>query len=297
MQTIRLKLPARLTQQETTLFESLVESQAFTALREENRETGDWMLEWLCDHAPAVPDLLARLSVQAEIHEIDLGESIKFDIEDVPEDRDWLAYSYKQFPPFDVGPFFVYGSHFKGEASDALIGLQIDAATAFGSGEHGTTKGCLLAMESLHEQGVCPWNILDMGTGSGILAIAAWKLWKTPVLAVDNDEEAVRVADNHKALNQISDELQCVHGDGFDAALVKKKKPFELIIANILAGPLKEMAEDLKAVCDDNGYVILSGILEEQSQDVIDTYEAQGLTLKDHIKRDGWSTLILHNAG
>lgn len=218
---------------------------------------------------------------------------------DTIADTDWLAASYKQFPAFSVGPFFIYGSHHDGDVPDNSIALEIEAATAFGSGEHGTTKGCLLALLDLKEAGVCPWNILDMGTGSGILGIAAWKLWKTPVLAVDNDEEAVRVACRHRDVNDVPSgkaDMICKAGDGFATAAVQEKKPFDLVIANILAVTLKEMVFDLKAVSDANGFVILSGILQKQAQEVLDIYGAAGFTLTKRYEIGDWSTLVLQNS-
>lgn len=293
MLSVKLSLPPFYTESQISQLGENVETVAFIATRADNRDDGPWRVEWLVSTMGEVDALKDAVLLNAARYEIDFPSSLTFVAEDVP-DRDWLAESYQQFPAFEIAPFFIYGSHHTGVVPDGLLGLQIDAATAFGSGEHGTTKGCLLAMEWLKEQGVCPWNILDMGTGSGILAIAAWKLWKTPVLAVDNDEEAVRVADNHRVLNVVPDELRCAHGDGFAASIVDQKAPYELIIANILAGPLKDMAGDLAAVCDDNSYVILSGILNSQAESVITVYAAQGLVLKQHTQHDEWSTLVLH---
>ncbi|MGB4058448.1 MAG: 50S ribosomal protein L11 methyltransferase [Alphaproteobacteria bacterium] len=221
-----------------------------------------------------------------------------WEFETIPDDTDWLAKSYQQFPAFVVGPFFIYGSHHEGGAPDEKIGLQIDAATAFGSGEHGTTKGCLLAMVDLKDAGVCPWNVLDMGTGSGILGLAAWKLWKTPVLAVDNDPESVRVTARHRDMNHVpgdSTGLVCEAGDGFAAPLVQQKKPFDLVIANILAVTLREMVNDLQAVCDKNGFIILSGILNKQAAEVLATYEPLGFVLKNRYDIAEWSTLTLQH--
>jgi ribosomal protein L11 methyltransferase len=239
---------------------------------------------------PEKPDegaLLARIGNKAVMEKI----------EAVPE-IDWLAHSYRQFPPFAVGSFFIYGSHYDGAVPEDLTGLQIDAATAFGSGEHGTTSGCILALLDLNEQGVCPWNVLDMGTGSGILALAAYKIWKTPVLGVDNDEECVRVSIRHRDVNNIPSGATGVDfeaGDGFRANSAQTKKPFDLVIANILAGPLKDMAADLKAVCDDNAFVILSGILNTQADDVAGVYAKLGLMERARAARGDWSTLVLQN--
>ncbi len=296
----RLILPAEFEESDLALLgEALSDlSDAHVALRENHAKDAPWILEWVLEARPAnVNDLSARLYVQGEINSIPLGK-LNWQIEEIPQ-TDWLAHSYKQFPAFSVGPFFIYGSHYDSTVPDGQITLLIDAATAFGSGEHGTTKGCLLAMLDLKDRGQCPWNVLDMGTGSGILAIAAWKLWKTPILAVDNDTEAVRVAAHHGRVNDVQESPSTISyacGEGFKTPEVVQKKPFDLIIANILAGPLIEMAQELTAVTDENGYVILSGMLNEQADDVLAAYEALGFTLHKRYDIGEWSSLLLHNA-
>lgn len=266
---------------------------SFSALRQGNH-LGPWVLEWLFEDEPSAVFLNSHL--HAEIGEtVKLPATLDWQIAPVP-DKDWLAVSYEEFKPFSVGPFFIYGSHYESDAPEGQIGLQIDAATAFGSGEHGTTKGCLQAMLDLKGQGACPWNVLDMGTGSGILAIAAWKLWKTPILAVDNDAEAVRVARVHQKSNGVpegSTEMLCVCGDGFAEPTTQKRKPYDLVIANILASSLKEMAEDLKAVTDQNGYIILSGILNAQAQSVQERFEPLGFALRKSYCIGDWTTLVM----
>ena len=292
MYTVRLKLPARIKNEEVPHFAELFDSVGFSAARlnakGENDHTADWVLQWICEDSPRMDHANDALKIITDIEG-------KFEVEETP-DIDWLAHSYQKFPAFDVGPFFIYGSHYEGEIDPAKFGLQIDAATAFGSGEHGTTEGCLKAMVWLEEQGLCPWHVLDMGTGSGILAIAAWKMWKTPVLAVDNDEEAVRVTEHHRILNKIPDgkmNILTAVGDGFAAEIVQQRKPYELVIANILAGPLKEMAGDLVSVLDEGGRVILSGILDDQADSVREAYEAQGLRAAQQFQIDGWTTFVL----
>ncbi len=301
MYNARIKLPAHLSYSDISkLSEALGDvSQAHIAIREENNDNAPWILEWITQDKPQIQDLDLRLSLMAELGQVEIHVgSSDWVVEAIPQ-IDWLERSYKQFPSFSVGPFFIYGSHCDDPVPQGQMGLQIDAATAFGSGEHGTTKGCLQAMLDLKGQGVCPWNILDMGTGSGVLAIAAWKLWKAPVLAIDNDEEAVRVAQRHCKANDIAPVSHCVLcavNEGFGGDLVTKRGPYELIIANILAGSLKGMAEDLKAVTDENGYVILSGILIEQAQSILRVYEALGFALKKRYDIGEWATLVLHNA-
>ncbi|MGH1399457.1 MAG: 50S ribosomal protein L11 methyltransferase [Alphaproteobacteria bacterium] len=296
--SIKLRLPASFKESNIAQLAEGIEASSFTAIRDDNDNTAAWTADWLFDDAPALDMVKARIILNAEMHGLALPDPLEIKEVEI-EDRDWLSYSYQQFPAFSVGEFFIHGSHDETPPPAGAYTLQIDAATAFGSGEHGTTAGCLNAMADINEQGVCPWNILDMGTGSGILAIAAWKLWKAPVLAVDNDEEAVNVTARHAKANHVptsKGNLTAAHGNGFNAPIVNEKAPYELIIANILAGPLKEMAADMVKVLDDNGYIILSGILDEQADDVIAAYKAQNLTLRDHTHLNGWTTLLLHNA-
>lgn len=295
-----VKLPASLNTVEVALLgQSLNEiSQANTAIREENNHQSPWVLEWLVENQPNVADFKARILINAKLHSITLPETLDLRVETLPE-INWLEHSYKQFPAFSVGPFYIYGSHCEAGVPDGQMGLQIDAATTFGSGEHGTTKGCLQAMLDLKGQGACPWNVLDMGTGSGILAIAAWKLWKTPVLAVDNDPESIDVTRRHLEANGVPDGKENVRtlvNEGFAGNDVSKRGPFDLIIANILPGALKDMAENLTGAADENGYVILSGILNEQANEVLSVYENLGLRLKKHTEIGEWSTLTLHKA-
>ncbi len=269
---------------------------ANSALREGHNHQGTWSCEWIFENKPDAADLSARILAHIQAHDL-----VKIDIENwniapIDADTNWLEKSYQGFPPFSVGPFFIYGSHCEDQAPEGQIGLQIDAATAFGSGEHGTTKGCLRAMLDIKGRGVCPWNVLDLGTGSGILAIAAWKLWHTPILATDIDDESVRVAAHHCDLNGVKiDKMSvwCAAGDGASAAIVQDKKPYELVIANILAAPLKEMANDIVEVIDTNGYIILSGMLNEQAASVQGVYEALGLSFKQRYDIGEWTTLAL----
>jgi ribosomal protein L11 methyltransferase len=296
-----ISLPASFEDQHiTALTDDLLDNAlAQTALRQGNH-LGPWVLDWFLEEKPDLADLTARLQVKAALLGHDLSD-IQWTIETVNTDTDWLADSYQAFPPFSVGPFYIYGSHYADNPEwdgvpDGLMGLQIDAATAFGSGEHGTTKGCLQAMLDLKGAGICPWNVLDMGTGSGILAIAAWKLWKTPILAVDIDAESVRVTEHHAALNGVNlggSALSTQAGDGFSASLIDTKKPYELVIANILAAPLIDMAGDLAAVVDKPGYVILSGMLVEQAESVLEAYKTHGLHLKDRYDIGEWTSLLL----
>lgn len=273
---------------------------ASTAFRQKDKSL---ILEWLFEEAPPLDLISSRLSLQAAAYNLpDPGEVLPI-VEETPQEN-WLQKCYREFPPFSIGPFYIYGSHHEGrpegEVPEGLTGLLIDATTAFGSGEHETTKGCMQALLDLKGKGVCPWNILDMGTGSGILALAAWKLWKAPVLAVDNDDEAVRVTERHAEMNGVTvgrGSLLGACGDGFKTKIVDTQKPYELIIMNILAGPVIEMAPEAVRVLDENGYVILSGMLREQSDLVASAYEGLGLVLTGRYDLGEWTSLVLQKRG
>jgi len=299
LHTIRFKPQIELSHEQAfTLAEGLIDmALSSSAIREDNKHNTPWVIEWITQDAPEIDNVISRISLQAAAYDLPLDniEKDQITIEKTP-DINWLEKTYKDFPPFSIGPFFIYGRHYKKDLPEGQIGLQVNAATAFGSGEHETTKGCLQAMLDLKGKGACPWNILDMGTGSGILAIAAWKLWKSPILAVDNDPESIIVTKRHAEINGVAlgkTSLLAECGDGFNAPLVDKQKPYELILANILAGPVIEMSSDLVRVLDDNGYAVLSGMLVEQAELVASAYEGEGLKLIKRYDIGEWSTLIM----
>ncbi len=257
--------------------------------RNEDRQC--WDLNWLCEEAPD-PEQWVRAIKETE-PDAPVPKAEDIEIEELP-DRDWLAYSYKGFQPFCIGPLFIYGSNYEGMPPEKSTSLQIDAASAFGSGEHGTTAGCLEAMLYLQTKGFIPVSVLDVGTGSGILAIAAYKLWNCSVLASDIDPEAVRVARHHCALNGCEDSISCLAADGVDGPDIATKGPYDLVLANILAEPLTGMAEELAgALVPGTGRLVLSGMLDKQAEKVLDVYQAQGLTPEKSISLDGWTTLVL----
>jgi ribosomal protein L11 methyltransferase len=251
-----------------------------------------WDIEWVFQSPAPVKKLADQLAKECNL-KISAKTLI---VEEIPE-TNWLEESYRQFPPFTIGTFFIFGSHYKGKIPPQKIPLQIDAATAFGSGEHGTTRGCLEALLHLYKNDLKPKSILDMGAGSGILGIAAYKLWKKPTLAVDIDKEATRVACHHRKINNVPSGdkgMICATGDGYAARRVKAhEKGFDLIIANILAGPLVIMAEDLSKNLSKNGYTILSGLLVEQEKEVLKAHKDAGLHIAKRITHGEWRTLIL----
>ncbi len=269
---------------------SVLEDEAVSVSWLENNQAIE--MQWVF-HSPApLKELLNGLR-DCLGNDIDKNDVMVQDIENC----NWLEKSYSGFPPFQIANFLVFGSHYKQTVPQGVMPLQIDAATAFGSGEHGTTRGCLEALSYLAETGFVPDTTLDMGAGSGILAIAAYKLWEKPVLAVDIDKEATRVACRHRRLNHIPSGdagMMCATGDGYAARRVKdSKSKFNLIIANILALPLIIMAGDLAKNLEKDGYVILSGLLVEQSDKVLAAHIQHGLVLEKLITHGEWRTLIL----
>jgi ribosomal protein L11 methyltransferase len=208
----------------------------------------------------------------------------------LPE-KNWLQHVHDNFPPVTVGRFYIRGSHVKGKTPKHLTPLHIDAATAFGSGEHQTTRGCMLAFEWLLAENHSFKNALDMGCGSGILAIAIRKIWpRAKLTAIDIDPESVKVTKRHAAMNKVR--LQAAAGDGYKTPLARKNAPYDLIAANILAGPLIAMAPDARKVLKKGGFAVLSGLLKRQTADVSKAYEKQGFIPAHRVPDGDWMTLV-----
>jgi len=238
----------------------------------------------------------AALSVALAVLARSLGiDEPDLTIEHIPP-TDWLAATYEAFPPIRVGRFHIHGSHDRAPVPANAIGLCIDAATAFGTGEHETTSGCLIALQRLARRRRVR-RVLDMGCGSGILAFAAARLWRAPVLAVDVDREAVRVARINARANRVGRWVRAIAADGYADRRVRASGPFDLIIANILARPLVAMAKDLSAHLAPGGVAILAGLLNRQEAQVLSAHRAQGLTLADRITIGDWPTLVLCKGG
>jgi ribosomal protein L11 methyltransferase len=212
--------------------------------------------------------------------------------EELPE-TDWLEATWRSFPPHQVGRYYIYGSHTSPSPPADSVILEINAATAFGSGEHETTTGCLLTLDDLAAEGRKFQKPLDMGCGSGILAIAIAKTWNVPVIAVDNDPESVRVATHNAALNQCDFLFQAFTSDGFENQEIQTQGPFDLVVANILKTPLIEMAKDISKNLTPKGLVILSGLLNRDREDVVNAYKAQGIRLHSLRTLNDWVALLL----
>jgi len=203
--------------------------------------------------------------------------------------KDWVQAVYEGFSPLTLGRFYVYGSHSHEPPPSGPLPLKIDAATAFGSGHHESTEGCLKALTLLSE-GRSFSRPLDMGCGSGILALAMARLWEVPVLACDNDAEAVRVTTYNAQLNDVSSLITAQVSEGFDSI---SEGNFDIITANILAGPLCQMAPDLLTALAPKALIVLAGLLRTQANTVIDSYRDAGAELWEHLHVGEWSTLIM----
>lgn len=216
-----------------------------------------------------------------------------FVLEAVPA-RDWVAESYAGLPAIRAGRFYVHGSHVETPPPAGAIAIAIDANTAFGTGHHETTQGCLLALDALAKAKRFRWP-LDMGCGSGILAVGMAHLWSRPVLAVDVDRDSVRMAAENAQRNGVPTLLRPLVGNGFADARVRRDGPFDLIVANILAGPLCDMAGDMAAALLPGGTVVLSGLLQTQEVQVRARYRGYGLTLARRYPLGEWVTLVLQS--
>ena len=217
-------------------------------------------------------------------------ENMEVDYSPMPEE-DWVRLSLEGLKPVEAGRFVLYGSHDADAIPDGLIGIEIEAGPAFGTGHHGTTKGCLLAFDAMLGDGVEPKTVFDLGCGTGALAIAAAKtLPGADIVMSDIDAESVEEAARNAAKNGAK-WIEAVEADGFDHPSLAGRR-FELIFANILAGPLIGLAPAITPALAPGGRVILSGLLTEQEAGVREAYEAQGLSVERREPLEGWETLI-----
>src|SRR5450631_387181 len=225
------------------------------------------------------------------------GDEVAHDISfDTVEARDWVKATLEQLVPVRAGRFIVHGRHDRARVPPNKLCIEIEAALAFGTGHHGTTRGCLLLLDQVLKAHR-PRRVLDLGTGTGVLAIAAAKALHIKVLASDIDPLAARVAGDNAGLNGSGDLVQAIHATGFSAPQFVAFRPFDLVLANILANPLRQMATSMARHLAPSALVILSGLLPHQAQSVIAAYRARGLVLERQIGIEGWSSLLLRHAG
>ncbi len=208
------------------------------------------------------------------------------------EAKDWVKASLEGLQPVEAGRFIVHGSHDRHRVAGNRIGIEIEAALAFGTGHHGTTRGCLLLLD--HVLTVAqPRSVLDLGTGTGVLAIAAAKALRRRILASDIDRRAAITARDNARLNGAGNLVEAICATGFAAQEFRRRGPFDLVLANILANPLKRLATPMRAHLDQSATVILSGLLPSQANGVIAAYRANGLILRRRIELEGWTSLLL----
>lgn len=205
-------------------------------------------------------------------------------------DADWLAMALSGLPPVRAGRFFVYGAHDRGSAPASTVNLRIEAGAAFGTGHHGTTVGCLLAYDRLLKARRFP-RVLDVGCGTGVLAIAAARTGSQVAVGTDIDRVSVRIANENATLNQAG--ARFVHAAGLDDPKVRADGPYDLVFANILAPPLVALAQDIRDALKPGGTAILSGLLRTQERRVLAAYLSRGFRLERRLHRDAWATLVL----
>jgi ribosomal protein L11 methyltransferase len=253
----------------------------------EEHDGGPWRVEGFARAKPDRGSLLAKLALVW----LDLAGPPPEPLwEKVPR-QDWVGINQASFQPLSVGRFFIHGSHFKGRVPAGRLALEIDAATAFGTGEHATTRGCLTMLAAMASRG--PHRVLDMGTGTGILAMAAAKRWRRRIVARDIDPEAVRVTAHNIRRNGVAALIAVGRSTGYRERGVIRRRPYDLVLSNILARPLERMAADLRRALKPGGVAVLSGLLSYQEPGVLAAHRLAGLSLKQRIVIDGWSTLVL----
>jgi ribosomal protein L11 methyltransferase len=207
--------------------------------------------------------------------------------------RNWVKDSLAGLKPVTAGRFIVHGAHDRARVPSHCISIEIEAATAFGTGHHGTTRGCLLALDALARRRHRPSHILDLGTGSGVLAIAAAKLFRVPVLATDLDARAVQDARANARRNGVGSLVTAVHAGDLRAPQVTARAPFDLAMANILLRPLQRLAAPMARQLMPNARMVLSGILTAQQNAALAAYRSQGLVLERSFVLDGWVTPVM----
>ena len=215
-----------------------------------------------------------------------------FVISKIPE-TDWVAKVKRELSPVEAGRFFVCGKHDLKKTPTDRVGLLIEASMAFGTGHHGTTKGCLLAFDKFFVQSRNLKNVIDIGCGTAVLAMAVGKVSSAKIIASDVDPIAVEVALENLKANNLENRIDCIEAMGFEDFRIKSRGPYDLIFANILKRPLIDLAPDISGHMSSGGLAIISGILDEQAEEIIDFYQQNGLVVFDRIDIGEWVTLTV----
>ena len=257
----------------------LLEAATYSIL-EEDEDKGVWRIDAYPTSEEEAQGLQAKLAGFPELETT----------VEVLADADWLAMALSGLPPVRAGRFFVYGAHDHGKVPSDTINLRIEAGAAFGTGHHGTTVGCLEAYDRLLQDQSFE-RVLDVGCGTGVLAIAAAKTGTPIAVGTDIDAVSVRIANENAALNEAN--ARFVHAEGLDDPAVAGEAPYDLVFANILAQPLVELAPAIHGALKPGGLAILSGLLRTQEETVRAAYDAAGFEPHFHIHKDAWATLVL----
>lgn len=262
----------------------LLEGATYSIL-EEDEDNGVWRI----DAFPTTDEEAAGIEASLRAHD---GLTV---VVEKLADADWLAMSLSGLPPVEAGRFFVYGAHDQGKVPADVVAIKIDAGAAFGTGHHGTTVGCLEALETVLTTSGAPVKVLDVGTGTGVLGIAA-NLTGTPiVVGTDIDSPSVRIAGENAEINGA--EAVFVEDGDLTHPAVTGPAPYDLVFANILARPLIELAPAITRLMTADGRAILSGLLRTQEVEVLEAYEALGFGVEQTIHHDAWSALLLRRKG
>lgn len=252
----------------------------------------EWRLDAYFSEEPT-PDMIAMLRAMAPS-----AADVAPTVEKV-EDRDWVTLSQQGLEPIQAGRFFVHTPVHRDAIPADAIALEIDAGRAFGTGQHETTSGCLVALSRMREAGLNFSNLLDLGTGTGLLAFAAMRLWpNAKAAASDIDPVAIEVAEENAGINGVTlgrgrGEAELIVADGFGDGRLKARAPYDLIIANILAGPLIELAPAIGAALAPGGRLLLAGLLDNQAERVAAAYRRQGLMMSFRVDHGEWPTLAM----
>lgn len=258
---------------------------AITASAHEDAETGEWVFEATCEFEPDV-EAFAALARAA------LGGEVSFAVEPIDPDVNWVARSLDGLKPVIAGGFYIHGSHDPAPPPGGMTAIRIDAAQAFGTGHHETTTGCLEAIDrALKRQRFRA--MIDVGTGTGVLAIALAKRLHLPVLATDIDPIAVTTTVENARDNGVGRYIIAIEATGLEHRQITAAGPFDLIVANILAGPLVSLAPAMRRAAGRGATIILSGILNHQAPRVVAAYSRQGMVLRTRIVKKEWTTLML----